>query len=488
MTPAAKADEAIDPATRKLIWVIVLGALAPALDTTIVNVALASLGRSLHVSVATSQWTITGYLLAMGMAMPITQWVSERFGSKRVWLCCLGVFLVGSALAGASWNIASLIVFRLVQGAAAGVMWPLLTTMLTRAAGRNRLGRAAAIATMIVVVVPIFGPVVGGVIVTNIGWRWVFYVNPPICLAAMWLAWRMLPPDAASRDARPLDVPGLALLSPALALVIYGLSGAAGPSGFAAVKAWLPLAAGLVLTAAFVIHALRRRRAPLINVRLLRVRCYAAATAVQFLAGLSVYGPLLLIALFYQDVQGKSALAVGLLLAPQGIGSLVPRSIAGKLTDRLGPRPIVIAGLLLTALGTLAFAWAGPATSEWLLAASLFVRGAGLAPVTIAVVAGAFRDIPSEDVPDASSTTRIVQQIGGSFGAAILALILASALLSHRAVTPAARGLAFDTAFWWAIALTALALVPAVLLPGTRNRRAEEPAAGRIRSAAEQRG
>jgi EmrB/QacA subfamily drug resistance transporter len=469
VTTTVPASKAIDPATRKLIWVIVVGALAPALDTTIVNVALASLGRSLHVSVATSQWTITGYLLAMGMAMPMTQWVSERFGSKRVWLCCLGVFLVGSALAGAAWNMASLIGFRLVQGAVAGVMMPLLTTMLTRAAGRDRLGRAAAIATMIVVVVPIFGPVAGGVIVTGLGWRWVFYVNPPICLAAMWLAWRMLPPDPASREARPLDVPGLALLSPGLALLIYGLAQATGPAGFAAAKVWAPLAGGLALTAGFVIHALRRASNPLINLRLLRIRSYAACTAVQFLTGLSVYGPLLLIALFYQEVQGKSAIAAGLLLAPQGIGSLIPRGIAGRLTDRIGARPIVITGLLLTALGTLAFAWAGPGTSEWLLAASLFVRGAGLAPVTIAVVAGAFQDVRSEDVPDASSTIRIVQQIGGSFGSAVLALILASALLSHRAVTPAARGLAFDTAFWWAIGLTALALLPAVILPARRR-------------------
>jgi EmrB/QacA subfamily drug resistance transporter len=469
VTSTAPAGQAIDPATRKLIWVIVVGALAPALDTTIVNVALASMGRSLHVSVATSQWTLTGYLLAMAMAMPLAQWVSERFGSKRVWLCCLGVFLIGSALAGAAWSMAILIVFRLVQGAAAGVMWPLLTTMLTRAAGRDRLGRAAAITTMIVVVVPIFGPVVGGVIVTNLGWRWVFYVNPPICLVAAWLAWRTLPPDAESGDARPLDIAGLALLSPALALVIYGLSGATGRSGFAAVRAWVPLGAGLMLTAAFVIHALCRQSGPLINVRLLRVRSFAAATAVQFLAGLSVYGPLLLIALFYQEVQGKNALAAGLLLAPQGIGSLIPRGIAGKLTDRIGPRPVVITGLLLTAAGTLPFAWAGPGTSEWLLAASLFVRGAGLAPVTIAVVAGAFRDVPSADVPDASSTTRIVQQVGGSFGSAVLALILASALLSHRAVTLSARGLGFDTAFWWAIGLTVLALVPAVFIPAAKK-------------------
>jgi MFS family permease len=190
---------------------------------------------------------------------------------------------------------------------------------------------------------------------------------------------------------------------------------------------------------------------------------------VLFLAGVSVYGPLLLIALFYQDIQGKSALIAGLLLVPQGIGSLVPRTIAGKLTDRIGPRPVVLAGLILTAAGTLAFAWAGPATSEWLLAASLFIRGAGLAAVTIAVTAGAFRDIPSPDVPDASSTTRIIQQVGGSFGSAILALILAGALTSHHAATAAASALAFNTAFWWAIAFTAIALIPALLLPAVQT-------------------
>jgi predicted MFS family arabinose efflux permease len=261
---------------------------------------------------------------------------------------------------------------------------------------------------------------------------------------------------------------GLALLAPGLALVIYVLSeasGTSGTSGFAATRAWAPLVAGVTLTAAFAFHALRRRDSPLIDVRLLRVRGYAASTAVLLLSGLSVYGPLLLLALYFQEVQGHSALVAGLLLAPQGIGSLIPRGIAGKLTDRIGARPVAITGLLLTALGTLAFAWAGPSTSEWLLGASLFVRGAGLAPVTIAVQAGAFRDIEPASVPDASSTTRIAQQVGGSLGSAVLALVLSGALLAHHAATAAGRGLAFDTAFWWAIGLGALALIPALFLP-----------------------
>ena len=467
MTDApAAGSERIDPQTRKLIWVLVLGMVAPALDTTIVNVALPTLSRGLHAAVSSSQWTITGYLLALGMAMPITRWLAERFGQKRVWVACLAIFCLGSALSGAAWDIGSLIVFRVVQGGAAGLMFPLVTSMMVSAAGSKRLGRMMTIAMMLIVVVPIFGPVVGGVIVKYLGWRWVYYVNPPICLLAIWLAWRKIA-DTPRQIDRSLDVLGLTLLSPGLALLIYGLSEADGTNGLAATDAWLPLVIGLTLMAAFTLHALGRPKDPLIDVRLLRIRSYAASVAVLFLAGWSVYGPLLLLSLYFQQVQGKSVLATGLLLAPQGIGSLVPRGISGKLTDRIGARPVVIAGLLLTAAGTLGFALAGPHTSEWLLAGSLFVRGAGLAPVTIAVMAGAFRDIRPADVPDASSTTRIVQQVGGSFGTAVLILILTRALVSHHAVTAAARALAFNTAFWWAIGLTVATLLPALFISPT---------------------
>jgi EmrB/QacA subfamily drug resistance transporter len=468
MGVTAASDEAIDPATRRLVWVLVLGALAPALDTTIVNVGLSAVGGALHATVETSQWILTGYLLAMGMAMPVTRWLSERFGDKRVWLGALAVFLAGSMLAGVSWDIGALIVFRLVQGAAAGVLIPLLTSMTIQAAGRQRLGRAMTIAMLVIVVVPIFGPVAGGLIVKYLGWRWMFYLNLPLCLVAMAFAAKRIPSVAVTLETRPLDVRGLALLSPALALLIYGLSRATGQHGFAATVAWVPMAGGLLLIAGFAVHALRVPDGALIDVRLMRIRSYTASLVVLFLAGLSVYGPLLLIALYYQQVQGRSVIMTGLLLAPQGIGSLIPRGIAGKLTDRIGPRPVVLAGLLLTGLGTVAFAWAGPSTSGWLLAAALFIRGAGLAPVTIAVMAGSFRDIPHRDVPDASSTSRIIQQVGGSFGSAALALILADALTSHHAATAAARALAFHTAFRWSVALTALAIIPALLLPADK--------------------
>jgi len=478
-------DDRLDPALRRLIWILVLGGIAPILDSTIVNVALATLGRDLHASVAVTQWTITGYLLAMGIAMPVTGWMTQRLGAKRLWIVSLVLFVMGSALSGVAWSITSLIVFRVVQGAAAGIMMPLLITILVQAVGPGRLGRMMAIASLPVVVVPALGPVLGGLIVTDLSWRWIFYVNVPVCIAAIVLASRGMRTIAPTGRRQPFDIVGLLCLSPGLALVFYGLAQVSGPTGFASAAVLAPIAVGAAFLAAFGVHAARRRDGPLVNIRVLRVHSFAAAAGVFLLAGLSLYGPLLLLGLYYQDVQGKSALITGLLLAPQGIGSLVPRTLAGRLTDRVGPRLVVIPGLVLTVAGTLAFALAGPTPSDWLLSASLVVRGAGLGAVTIAVMAGAFQGIPHQDVPDASTTMRIVQQVGGSFGAAVLAVILATQIASHSVLTAAVRVAAFHTSFWWAIGFTLLALVPALLLPtGDRRQQAEEPPARPVSSGA----
>jgi MFS family permease len=323
------------------------------------------------------------------------------------------------------------------------------------------------------VVVPIFGPVVSGLIVNYLNWRWIFYVNVPVCLTAIVLAWIKVTASPPGADRRPLDIRGLALLSPGLALITFGLSRAVGRSGFAGIAVLLPLTAGIALTAAFAVHALRISGKPLVSLRVLRIRSYAAAVSVLFLAGLCLYGPLLLLSLYYQQIQGRSAIVTGLILAPQGIGSLLPRTVAGKLTDRIGPRLVVVAGLLLTIAGTLAFTQAGPASSNWLLAVSLLVRGAGLAGVTIAVMAGAFQGVPRDEVPDAASTTRIVLQVGGSLGAAVLAVVLARQF-SHGAATAAAHAQAFNSAFWWSIGFSVVALLPALLLPGTAAKKAAQ--------------
>jgi EmrB/QacA subfamily drug resistance transporter len=473
----ATAPAKLDPALVKLTAILMVGAIASLLDTTIVNVGLDTIARDLHTSVTTAQWVITGYLLSFAMVIPLNGWAIARFGAKATWLTSLSVFLAGSIACGAAWNVGSLVAFRVFQGLGGGMLLPVLTTLLIQAAGGRSLGRLMSTVSLPAVIVPVIGPVVGGLIVSNLSWRWLFYVNVPVCLVAIVAAWRAAPADVPSPQRHPFDLLGLALLSPALALVIYGLSQANGASGFATAGVLVPLAIGVAATVVFAVYAVRRSDRALINLRLLRVRSYAASVTVFFLAGLSLYGPLLLLALFYQEVQGRSVIVTGLILVPQGIGSLLPRTMAGKLTDRIGPRLVVLVSLVLTAVGTLAFAMAGPHTSEWLLAVSLLVRGAGLAGATIAVMAGAFQGVPRDKVPDASSTIRIVQQLGGSFGAAVLAVILAHQLTAHAAVTAAARATAFDTAFWWSIGFTVLALLPAFLLPRISAKKAN-PAGG----------
>jgi EmrB/QacA subfamily drug resistance transporter len=473
----------------RLVVILLLGAIPSLLDTTIVNVAIASIGRDLHTTVPAIQWVITGYLLSFGMVIPLSGWALSRFGGRTVWIFSLTVFLAGSVASGAAWNLTSLIGFRVLQGAGGGLMLPLLTTLITQAAGPNRMGRLMATISLPVAVVPILGPVISGLIITSISWRWIFFVNVPICVAGVVLAWRGLPreskPPAAAAGgdtARPaanrprLDVIGLLLLCPALAAMLYGLAQVSGDAGFAHPGVVLPITAGLALLAGFIVHGLRTSREPLVDLRLFRSRGFAGASGLMFLAGLSIYGAMLLLPLYFQEARGYSALTAGLLLVPQGVGSILPRTIVGKLTDKFGPRPVSLAGVVLAGIGTVPFAFATAHTSVYWLAAALVVRGAGLGAATIALMAGAFQDLARADLPHASSATRIAQQVGGAFGAAVLVVILASQRAAHAAAGPAAAAIAFGHAFWWCVGFTAVAVIPALALPG--RPRAPSRAAG----------
>ncbi len=447
-------DTRLDPKLLRLAGILVVGALAPLLDSTIVNVAIPTLGRDLHADVAAVQWVSTAYLLALAMAIPVTGWAADRVGAKRLWLAALTLFLVGSMLCGVAWDLGSLVVFRVLQSVGAGLMLPVMQTLLLRAAGGRQLGRLMAVVTLPALIGPILGPVVGGLIVGHLSWRWIFYVNVPVCLLAIVLAWRGVPADSASTPRR-LDVVGLLLLSPALALLVYGLAQVGSHDGVGHAVVGVPLVAGGVLLTVFVARAFRSD-VPLIDLRLFRTRSFAAASALLFLSGLSMYGALLLLPLYYQQVLGYGVVAAGLLLAPQGLGSLLARA-AGVLTDRIGSRPVVLGGVALTALGTIPFAFTS--SSGLVLAAALVVRGLGLSSVMLAVMVGAFRDLRPEQIPDASSTTRIMQQLGGSFGAAVLAVILQRQLAGHPA------GPAYAHTFGWALAFSAIAVLPALLIP-----------------------
>ncbi|MGW0805057.1 DHA2 family efflux MFS transporter permease subunit [Nonomuraea sp. NPDC002799] len=424
--------------------VVLLGVVMTMLDTTIVNVALGTLARDFGTTLATMQGAVTGYLLALSMAVPITGWAAGRFGGRNVWLVSLALFIAGSALSAAAWSAGSLVAFRAVQGLGAGLLLPVGQMMLAGAAGKERMGRAMALISVPAMLAPVLGPPLGGVIVAGPGWRWLFLVNVPICAVALVAAFLLLPREPGARPRR-LDVLGLALLSPGLAAVVYGLTEVGNGASPLRPALW----AGLVLLAAFVLRALRVPGA-LVDLRLFGDRTFAAAVAALACYSAATFGVTVLVPLHSQLVRGGSALEAGLLLAPMGIGAAITMPVAGKLTDSRGPRGVGAAGIVIAVAGVAAFvAFGGPVP--------IFVLGLGHGLVSASVMAAAFRTLAPAAVPGATTLATIAVRVAAPLGVALLTVLL-------QAFTRAGAAQPFTYAFWCAAVLAAGALVPIALI------------------------
>lgn len=463
--PDRAGPDRVDPAVWRMAITLIVGALAVVFDTTIVSVALNDLARELDAPLSTIQWVSTGYLLAVFVTIPLAGWAQSRLGGRHLWIAALGVFLLGSILSALAWDATSLIVFRVVQGAASGIMMPLMATLLMQAAQGRNIGKVMAIITVPTALGPILGPVLGGLILQLADWRWLFFVNIPFCVVGAWLAWRDLPDDRPAPD-RPrarLDTVGLLLLCPGFAALVYGLSQVEGSAGLVDAKVLIPLIGGLVLVGGFTARALSRATGALVNVRLFRHRAVASSSTLLLLGGISLYGSMMLLPLYFQQVRGEDALGAGLLLIPQGVGALLARGLAGAYTDRIGPRGVAFAAFAFVAVATVPFAFVTADTSEVLLMAALFVRGIALGAAMIAPMGAAYVGLEHGEIPDASIITRVAQQLGGAVGIAVLAVILQHS--TGGAHTPGALADGFGTAFWWSVALTAVAVPLCLLLP-----------------------
>ena len=473
--------------------VVVLGAIMSILDVTVVNVAINTLAEEFETTLPTIQWVATGYTLALATVIPITGWAADRFGTKRLYMISLVLFVFGSVLSGLAWSETSLIVFRVLQGFGGGMIMPAGMTILTRAAGTDRIGRVMAVIGVPMLLGPIFGPILGGWLVDDFSWRWIFFINLPIGIAALLLAFQVLPRDMAQADHK-LDWLGLGLLSPGLALAIYGLAESGSSGGFGEAKVLLPIAAGLVLLALFVRHALRADE-PLIDLRLFSNRVFTVSTITLILVVISVFGGMLLLPLYLQAVRGETAMATGLLLAPQGFGAMLAMPIAGRLTDRTGVGRIVPFGLVLVALSFLALTQLEADTSYWALGVVLFVMGLGMGATMMPTFSGAMQTLRRAAISRASTTLNIEQQVGASIGTAVLSVLLAHELANRlpgvggggigaaaqvppdvreRIASPMAE--AFGSTFWWALLLVVIAfLVATPLLPKERPEPVDDP-------------
>ncbi|BDZ48994.1 MFS transporter [Frondihabitans sucicola] len=378
--------------------VLLLGTITTILDTTIVNVALDHLHVVFHASVASTQWISSGYLLALAGVIPLSGWATERFGAKAVWTTAVGAFLLGSVLCGLSWNLPSLIGFRVLQGIGGGLVLPLTVTILTQTAGPARLGRAIGTIAIPGQLAPILGPVIGGALVSSVSWRWLFFVNVPLCLAALILAPRLLPAGEPKRG-HPFDAIGFVLLTPGLVALAWGISAAGRDGGFSAVGSWLPTIAGAVLVAAFAVWSLRSKGIPLLDVRPFARRSFGLSSVITFVGGFSSYAVMFLLPLFYQQLRGDSTLQTGLLLIPQGLGTvtfmLLNRTIAGRVPTKW----IVATGSLLIMLGAVPFAVVGASGHDVLLLASQYVIGFGSGAILMTIMTLAFSGLGRSEIP-----------------------------------------------------------------------------------------
>ncbi|MCK9171269.1 MAG: multidrug efflux MFS transporter [Treponema sp.] len=469
-----KSNEKLDPVVLRTAIVLVVGALAPLFDSTMVNVSVHTIASDMKATITTVQWITTGYVLAMGLAVPISGWATKRFGCKKTYIFSLVLFLIGSVCTMLSWNIESLIAFRIIQGAGAGLMMPTLQTELVQVSGGHNLGRIMSIISIPGLLGPILGPVLGGIIVSRASWRAIFWINIPICIAAVPLSVWGIPSDKTPEKKAHLDVAGMLLLSPAFALLTYGIVQTARQGGLSSRAVCIPLMTGIALMVLYVVYALKTKQEPALNVRLFKSMNFSVSNILLIFSGIITNGALLMLPLYYQEVRGATALSAGLWLLPQGIGMLLTRGWAGKTADRDGSRNIVLLSLAAVAIGTLPFAFADAETNYILLAAALFIRGAGLGGLFIAIMMSAYVGIPKDMVPHASIATRIFQTIGGAFGSAVLATVAQQQLAEHaQPDLLAATVHAYNVSFVWAVGFVLAAAVPALFLSMHKKTEAE---------------
>ncbi|MBE7324542.1 DHA2 family efflux MFS transporter permease subunit [Nocardioides sp. Y6] len=513
--PTPEKSDKLDRQLLLIAGVVVLGGIMSILDVTVVSVALKTFETEFNATTADVAWTMTAYTLALATVIPLTGWAADRFGTKRLYLVAVTLFTIGSVLCALAPDLTWLIIFRVVQGLGGGMLMPLGMTILTRAAGPERLGRVMAVMGIPMLLGPIFGPILGGWLIDIASWHWIFLINLPIGIIGLVYASKVLAPDDVE-PSETFDFIGMLLLSPGLALFLYGISsipGARQEEGTAfTTEVVATMALGAVLIAAFVPWALRKANIhPLMDLRLLRNKNLTVALITMSFFAIAFFGASLLFPLYFQRVRGEEALTAGLLLAPQGVGAMLTMPLAGLLADRIGPGKIVMTALAVIAFAMGLFTQIDDTTSYAYMLGALFIMGLGMGGAMMPIMTAALATLNNHSIARGSTLLNIQQQVAASIGTAIFATLLTSQMQDKTSIQvadaleeagddPAAQagvlaefgldpaGLeallakvlpdmasSFASVFTVATVLVALCLVPAFFLPRRKVHASAEP-------------
>ena len=421
--------------------VFVAGMFMTIMDSTVVNVALPTLRHQFGVSTAAVSAVVTSYLVAMAVVMPASGWLGDRVGGKRLLLGALALFTAVSAACGQAGSLPALVAFRAVQGAAAGALIPVGMTMLYRTFPQAERIRATRLLMVPALLAPALGPVLGGVIVDGLSWRWIFYVNVPVGAAALAFGAAFLPPHREHATGR-FDLPGLVLVGTGFPLVTYALNGGPG-QGWASPGILAAIAAGLVLLAAFTGAELRTAE-PLLQLRILGNRMFRTASLQGAVGSAGFMGTLFLVPLFLQNGLGYSALHSGLSTFPEALGGMIGIQTASRLYTRTGPRRLMMAGLLGAAVPITLMGALGPGDAPWAMPGLMFATGLLFAFSAAPAQTASLATISMAQTGQAMTLFNVQRQAGQAMGVAVLATVLAAT----RPVSPGLGGyhLAFAVA------------------------------------------
>ena len=444
-------------------YALLAGPLLSMVDSSIVNVAAEPIARALDAPLTTVQWTVSGYLFGLGTGLAGTAYLARRYGTVPVYRVSLAAFTAASALCALSPGIGALIAFRAVQGLVAAPLVPLAMSMLLGKGGRARSISLAA--GIMLFAAPALGPTVGGALIGAGGWRLIFAVNVPLGVVAVWAAKRLSPGVGSVRSGEKteFDLAGLIMLAAGVTLVLLGTS-QGGTAGWGTATCLAPLLAGAALLAAYGRHAARRAQ-PALDLSLFRQPVPALSMGLCALAAVVTWTAVFLLPVFVQTVQGRSALAAGVAMAPQGVVTGLSTALGQRgLLTRFTIRATVCAGFAVLGAASLLLLTVGAATPLWLIAVILAVSSASIGLVITPLLTALTGPLPPDRMNDASTLFNVVERIAGSFGIGLLASLYAGVARSAAGPVHALHLTGIVIA---CVAAGGAAL--AGLLPATRN-------------------
>lgn len=410
--------------------VVITGTFNVMLSMTLVQIGLPRIIAVFDAPVHTAQFVLTGYMVAMAVVMPATGYLTDRYGTKRLYLASITLFTLGSGLCGFAWDITSLVAFRVLQGLGGGMLMPLGMTVIFRTAPVEQRGRVMGVFGLPVLFAPLLGPVLGGYLIDAVDWRVIFTFNLPVGVLGLALASAILREGERS-PARRFDLRGFVLAALGFSALLYGLA-TGSHDGWRALHVVAALTAGVLFVALWIGVELSNPE-PLLELRVFRNRTYAVATCVTFVVTVGMFSSVFLVPLFLQSVRGLGAMQTGLIMLPQALGAGIGMPVAGWLFDRFGPRRLTVAGLVILSWATWQLSRLDLTTPDSTIGAVFFLRGIAMGLVTMPATTVAMNTLPAALVARGSSLSNVLRQLSGAFGTAMFATILQDRQSFHHA-------------------------------------------------------